>query len=948
MENPGRRRAVPPRAFEKGDPLSTLPRVRRASAALVAALLTAVGTGTPGVAAAAPAPTVVSAPGLYIVSLASPPRPDHARRTARLRAAQDELLRKVGRPEVLYRFTSALNGFAAELTRDQVKQLRSDPDVALVERSTTQRLSSVDSPRFLGTEAAWNAVGGPDDAGRGTVVGVIDSGIWPENPSFAALPDTNPRGPAGFRGSCEPGEQWDEADCNSKVVSARYFVRGFGEENLAASEFLSPRDGTGHGSHVAAIAAGNDRVEVRVGDQDFGHAAGMAPGARIAAYKVCWTAPDPSDDGCTTADAVAALDQAVADGVDVISYALTGTSGTESDSVELAFLNATAAGVFVAAAAGNRGPGEGTVAHTSPWVTTVGASTHHTFQGSVVLGGDEVHIGAMVSDQAVPSTEIVLGEDVAADDTTVEDARLCRPGSLDAAEAQDKIVVCDRGTFARVEKSSAVARAGGVGMVLANVAPDTVDSDFHAVPTVHLDVAAADALKAYVAAADEPTASIDPTAADDTTVPQIAPFSSRGPAPHDGGSLLKPDLTAPGVGVLSAVAPPSNDGRMFGQYSGTSMSTAHVAGLAALAMAERPTWTPAMVKSAMSTTADELEGVTGPLAEGAGQVDAAGMLDPGLVLDASPRRYRAWLAGRAETRNLNLPSIAVGDLTGRARVVRRVTNVSGGSETYSARVLGLDGLGVTVRPQTLRLGPGETGRFVVLLDRASAALESVSRGYVVWTGLTHQARLPVVVTPRTVSAPEEATTSGQAGSLSFEGIAGTSGRLDLATAGLAAARPIGLTLEPGTFDTGAPVADADTTRFPIDVPAGAEVVRVELEGRDSDDMDLHLFREGEVVASATGSSADELLTLVEPEAGEYDLYVSSAVAANEATTTAQLYTWVVRDDDARNLRVPESVPVSSGEPFGVELTWDDLDPTARWFGAIRYGDSGERTFVTVN
>jgi hypothetical protein len=150
------------------------------------------------------------------------------------------------------------------------------------------------------------------------------------------------------------------------------------------------------------------------------------------------------------------------------------------------------------------------------------------------------------------------------------------------------------------------------------------------------------------------------------------------------------------------------------------------------------------------------------------------------------------------------------------------------------------------------------------------------------------------------------------------------------------------------FDPGAPVADADTTRFPVDVPAGGEVLRVELRGRDSDDMDLHLYREGELVASATGSGADELLTLVEPKAGSYDLYVSSAVAANEVTTTAQLYTWVVQDDDAGNLVVPGSVPVSAGEPFRVELSWDDLDPTARWFGAVRYGSSSERTFVTVN
>jgi hypothetical protein len=926
--------------------LNTSSRVRRAVAVSAAALIA--GTGSTGTAGAAPAPTEVASPGVYIVSLAEAPRAGRSGESARLRRAQDALLRDVGDPSVLYHYTSALNGFAAELDRNQVKRLRSHPEVALVERSTTQRLDSVDSPRFLGVAEAWEAAGGPDNAGRGTVVGVIDSGIWPENPSFAALPGVRSSGPVDFEGACETGEQWDEADCNSKVVSARYFVKGFGEGNLAASEFLSPRDATGHGSHTAAIAAGNDDVRVRVDGQDFGAAAGMAPGAHIATYKACWTAPDPADDGCSTADAVAAVDRAVADGVDVISYAISGPAGVDSDSVETAFLNATEAGVFVAASAGNRGPAASTVAHASPWVTTVGASTHRSFDGAVVLGGDEVHVGAMVSDEAVPSTRIVLAENAVASTSTTDDARLCRPGSLDAALAQDTIVVCDRGSIPRVEKSAAVARAGGAAMVLANVRPDSVDSDFHAVPTVHVDVAAADAIKAYVAHTEDPTASIDPSGSDDTAVPQVAPFSSRGPVPHDGGSLLKPDLTAPGVGVLAAVAPPAHDGRLWDQYSGTSMSTAHVAGLAAVVRSVRPEWTPAMVKSAMSTTADELEGVSGPLSEGAGQVDPAEMLDPGLVLDAPPRRFRAWQDGRVRTRDLNLPSVAVGDLTGSTRVVRRVTNVSGSTETYTAEVLGLGGLDVRVRPSTLSLGPGESGRISVVIERDGAQLETPTRGYVVLTGLSHQARLPVVVTPRTVAAPEEATSSGATGTLSFQAVAGTGGEMSLSVSGLASATPVGLTLEPGDFDPRSPSADEDTTRLPVEVPPGAEVVRIELAGRDSDDMDLHLYRDEELVASSIGSAADEQLTMVDPQPGDYDLYVSSAVAANGSTTTAQLYTWVVKHDDAGNLRIPASVAVSEGEPFEVELTWEDLEPTARWFGAIRYDRSDERTFVTIN
>lgn len=930
---------------EQGVTLGTSMRLRQLAAALLVALLSE--TAATGAATAATGPaTGGSSAATYIVALAQPPRPGHPVLVARQRAAQDALLDEIGGAPVLYRFTSALDGFAARLTRAQVKQLRSDPAVALVEQTMVQHVDSVHSPRFLGAPRAWAATGGPANAGRGTVVGVLDSGIWPENPSFAALPDSVSGGPAGFHGACQTGVEWDATDCNSKLVSARYFVKGFGEDHLAASEYLSPRDGTGHGSHVAGIAAGDHGVRVQVAGQYFGRASGMAPAARIAVYKICWTAPDPSGDGCNTADAVAAIDQAVADGVDVISYAVSGP--TPSRAVELAFLNATAAGVFVATSAGNHGPGADGVGHDSPWVATVGASTHHFFQGAVVLGGQRRVVGAMVSDRPVRRTGIVLGEKAAARNSTPQDARLCRPGSLDADLVQDKIVVCDRGRIPRVDKSAAVARAGGVGMVLANVRPGAVDSDFHSVPTVHLDVADARLVKRYVARSPHPTAAIDPSGSDDTPVPQIARFSSRGAVPDRDDSVLKPDVTAPGVGVLSAVAPPSNSGHRWDLYSGTSMSAAHVAGLAALVMAQYPRWSPAMVKSAMSTTADKLDGASGPLAEGAGQVDAAKVLDPGLVFDAPVRRFREWVAGRVPARNLNLPSIAVGDLAGRSRVVRHVTNVSRRTETYSARVAGLGGVGVEVRPSTLTLSPGETARFAVLFERRTAALDSPARGYLEWTGQRHVVRMPVVVTPRTVDAPAEASGSGASGSVAFPVLPGATGSLALHTSGLTGAKPIGLTLEPGQFDPAHPTVDADTAEFPVDVPPGTSVLRFALEGRATDDLDLYLYRDDDLVATAAGSDADEVLTEVTPEPGAYHLYVSSAVAGNGSTTTAQLYTWVVPDKARGNLRLSTDVTPVSGEPVGVELSWRDLDPTTRWFGSVGYGDSGQRTFLTLN
>ena len=752
---------------------------------LVSAAL--VGLGTTGISAASegrPAPTHATGPGVYIVTLAEDPsavydggvrgypptRPESGRRfdhgrpavtsyAKRLLALQERLLSRVGSPAVLYQMTTAVNGFGARLTGEQVKQLRAIKAVALVERSATEFLDTVESPDLLGLGRAWARHGGAEDAGRGTVVGVIDSGIWPENPSFAGLP-SNSRGspgqPAGFHGACPRGEQWDTEDCNDKVVSAHYFVKGFGADSIAESEFLSPRDGSGHGSHVASIAAGNDDVTVVIEGQRFGTASGMAPAARIAAYKACWTAPNPDDDGCATADTVAAIDQAVADGVDVLNYSISGSPDTLADSVGLAFLNAATAGVFVAASAGNEGPDEGTVSHIGPWVTTVGASTHLPFQGSVRLGDGRVHVGAMVSDEAVDNASLVLGSAVAIPTATRKQARICEVGSLDAASVEDRIVVCDRGVTARVDKSTAVARAGGAGMVLANVRRDSRDPDLHSVPTVHLDSPAADDLRSYIAATMRKgrvaTASLDPAGSERTPVPQVSDFSSRGPSDAQGDGVLKPDLTAPGFGVLAAVAPPSSSGRLWDIRSSTSMSSAHVAGLAAFVRSEKPRWEPARIKSAMMTTAYDLSGGSEPQTQGAGHIRPGRFLDPGLVYDASAADWFAFLAGRVRAHDLNHPSISVGRMVGPTTVTRRVTNLTGRRETFRASVSGLRGVHTTVTPAAMTLAPGASKMFAVRFETGPGGpVGSTADGTLTWSGAAfrNRTRIPIVARPQT-------------------------------------------------------------------------------------------------------------------------------------------------------------------------------------------------------
>ena len=291
------------------------------------------------------------------------------------------------------------------------------------------------------------------------MVGVVDTGIWPGNPSFNGLADGTPGtapGLPGFHGACAPAEEWSAEDCSDKVVSARWFVKGFGAENTAGAEYLSPRDGTGHGSHVASTAAGDHGVRVEIDGQRFGTTSGMAPAARLAVYKACWSAPDPSDDGCTTADTVAAVDAAVADGVDVLNYSVSGST-VRDDSVERAFLGAASAGVFVAASAGNGGPRPGSVRHVAPWVTTVAAGTHHLFQGAVRLGDGRSYVGAMVSDAAVRPTRLVLGADAAAPGADPRRRPALRVGRARRVEGAGR----DRGVRARRRRPGRQVRGGG-------------------------------------------------------------------------------------------------------------------------------------------------------------------------------------------------------------------------------------------------------------------------------------------------------------------------------------------------------------------------------------------------------------------------------------------------------------------------------------------------------
>ena len=873
-----------------------------------------------------------------------------------LQSRQDQALARAGAASVekIYTYTTAVSGFTANLSGRQVVALRKMPSVASVQLDKATKLDTVDSPKFLGLSGrngVWRQHGGPANAGKGIVVGIVDTGIWPENPSFAGA-DRVPN-VRGFEGYCSPNtERWGRDTCNSKVISARYFVEGIGRSNVSENDYISPRDGNGHGSHTAGTAAGNHGVRVRVEGTNLGNASGMAPAAKIAVYKVCWEAKDPAFTGCYDSDTTSAIDKAVQDGVDVINYSISGTQDDFNDAVERSFLGAASAGVFVATSAGNSGPFRSTVAHPSPWVATVAASTHHLFPGKVVLGNGKSYSGAMISDDAVSMRRIILSTDAAADRN--RPARICRVGGLDPDKVEGRIVVCERGINARVNKSAAVKRAGGVGMVLINTTPNSLDADFHAVPTVHLDDQKGAEVKQYVERKGrEARARLDPDAKPYEPVPTIAGFSSRGPLIAGDGDILKPDLSAPGVSVVAAVAPPFNHGRKWDLYSGTSMASPHIAGLGAFIQNLRPSWTPAMVKSAMMTTAYDLKGAHNPFVQGAGHVNPRRFLDPGLVYNAGPANWLNFLNGDRKATNVNQASIAIGELAGRERVARMVTNVSNETETYHAEVRGMEGVQVDVEPAVLTIAPTKVRKFEVeFRSTDSTVFKKYSTGHLVWVGDEgHRVRTPLAVRPVAVSVPDEVgaaqgaeeTTSGFR---VIRGRAGFTGELDLGVVGLDSFTPKEDQVPQGESEKVGQMTFLNNTT----------VARFDLNATDdADDLDLYLEIGGQTVAASATGAADEQITINRPPAGvTVDVVVDGFDDAQGDGAIPYIYSqWRVPKGDQGNLEVrPDPVLVTSGERFRYRAIWDNLSASERWFGFVKYAangqPTGQRTYITIN
>lgn len=896
----------------------------------------------------------------------NPTNPDVVKYANYLKGKHDVALKTIGVEGKFYDYVYTLNGFAAKLTPAQAAQLMQVTGVVSVTADELRYADTITTPTFLGLAGAgglWQTLGGTNIAGRNIIVGVIDSGIWPENPSFAWNNNLGIRPMARWNGICQDGEDWTADLCNGKLLGARYFNGSWGgDDGINAQrpwEFNSPRDYNGHGSHTSSTAAGNNGVDVVIQGTNLGKASGMAPNARVAMYKALWSTQDAATASGYTADLVAAIDQAVADGVDVINYSISGSTTSITGLDEQAFMRAARAGVFVATSAGNSGPTASTVAHNSPWVTTVAAGTHdRVFQATVTLGNAAVYTGVSIG-AGTPVLPVVLSTAVGLPGANTDAVRYCYSAVywgtavLDPTKVAGKIVVCDRGISARVDKSLAVFNAGGLGMILANVSPSTLNADTHSVPTVHVDEVAGAAIKAYVSADPaSATAQLSPFFTGTTVAPDIASFSSRGPARAVSGNILKPDIMAPGVDVLAAVSPVSAGGQNFASYQGTSMASPHIAGIAALFKQAHPDWSPMMIKSALMTTASQTRNNGTPIAGGvfaygAGEVTPKSAYDPGLVYDTGIRDWVGYLCGlnllvdprcpilAIDVNNLNTPSVAISALAGAKTVTRTVTSVGKGVETYTPSVVGLAGINVVTDPASFTIKPGKTQTFKVTFTRVDAALNTYAQGFLVWTGnLGHVVQIPVAIRPVALAAPAEV--SGTGADITYP--------IQFGYDGSFTATPRGL-IPAVTFDGS--VATNESVSFDVVVLAGTTFARFALFNAytTAPDLDLRVYRGSTLVGSSGGSTSDEVVSLLNPTAATYKVYVDG-YGTGGVSAPFTLFTWVLGTADAGNMVITAPSTAVIGASGTITLSFTGLTP-AKWLGSVVYGGASGMPNPTI-
>ncbi|KAI3948103.1 hypothetical protein MKX01_014702 [Papaver californicum] len=685
----------------------------------------------------------------------------------------------------------SFKGFSAMLTEEEASLLSESDEILSIFPDTELDLHTTRSWDFLESSSGMARIqrlypNGSNDV----IIGVIDSGIWPESPSFDD--DGFSEIPSRWKGTCMEGSDFKKSDCNRKLIGARYYdlTESSSNDTSKSKPIGSPRDETGHGTHVTSIAVGN--LIPNANDQGFarGLAKGGFPSSRFASYKVC------NGISCSASASLKAIDDAIKDGVDIISISLGSTFQNTTfldDPIALGSLHAVQAGIMVIAGAGNSGPNPKTVVNTAPWIMTIAASTiDRTFGSNIVLGNKKVIQGFGINFSNTKAYPLVFGGDAAVNSSSIKAASNCAPGSLDRKKVEGKIVLCiddkDFRNLTRVKKENTAWFAFAEGLILVDQAIQRSFPFASNVAYSQVDNSGATQILEYINSTKNPTATIlrSVDILNFEPAPVVADISSRGPGNLTQG-ILKPDLAAPGVGILASWPPIDDNGDFtmgkptgFSMATGTSQACPHVSGAAAYMISVRPKWTPSMIRSALMTTAtitnnagnpktNETEAFASPHEMGAGEISPSRALHPGLVFETISTDYLNFLCYFGyETKllrsmldrkftcpadssedlisDINYPSISISKLQEDRTITRTVTNVGHRNSTYSVKIDSPDDLVVRVSPEMLVFSPEHRkASFDVSFDGKGATTKGYKFGSVTWSDGRHLVRLVFAV-----------------------------------------------------------------------------------------------------------------------------------------------------------------------------------------------------------
>lgn len=803
--------------------------------------------------------------------------------------------------------------------------------------------------------------------GEGIVVGVIDTGIDPWNPSFAAVGGdgyvhTNPKGEGVYVGVCDSADATYDATfpCNSKLIGAR------GYDSIAGS----PRDSNGHGSHTAGTAAGNivfDAVAVAPTEVFTSDISGVAPHANIIAYAAC----------CTGAALNASRDQALLDGVDVINYSIGSSAPTGdlwADSESIQWLALRDAGVFVATSNGNDGNGDATTGSPSdlPWITSVGASSHNRAFLVTFTLTDTNNTTVSVQGQAMTSgygpAEVIFSTHY----SDTDDARLCAPNAFAAGTFNNEIVICERGQYGRVAKGESALAGGAGGFVLAQPdeatgGPGAVAADTHALPAIHIDYYQYQILRQFLMTDAVGTVMGDLSGAtldvNDSHGDIMASFSSRGPSGSD-ADLIVPNVTAPGRAIWAAYHQGDNDGDYtFNVIQGTSMSSPHVAGAGALLSALHPNWTPAEIESALMMTARDTvlddDGMTTatPFAQGAGHIDVAKAAMSPLIMDVTKAQYEAAdpsVDNGFFVKDLNIASFGEDACVGTCSWTRTFENASSETLTWTLDFNFPVSVTGSVTPAMFSLAPGASQSVDIMLNVLDAPINGEwlfgSLKLDEMSGMYPDAHLPFAILPSAGNIPETLAINTQttSGSVDMKDLVSIDiANMQLNAVGLVKADRHAFTL-PQDNDNQADFPDiffddVTTTKFiSMEVPANSFSVIAEIVETESPDLDMLLFLDGDAngpdlgdatgdnfCQSASGGSL-ETCEILSPAAGTYYVAIINWSSADPTGDAVDLATAVVANGgtDEGNMTVTGPATVSDQDPYTLTVAYDDSSMTA--------------------